>query len=419
MTKAAKQRRTCHILPGMGWKLTCCFPCLVFLLTGCASASSWKFWPWGGGSESAAPQDSMVLGGGSGGGYLAPEDKQAFNELEGAKRLYQEKEYSQAERAFSKIKSQKKLPVPILEESLFFEADCQYLQKNLRSAEGTYKAYLKAHPNGRFAAQVNRRLFDIGDFWLETTRLEMRQREEKREGKRMFVMPASFIHFDKEKPMFDVEGHALQLLDDVRLHDIKGELGEKSLFYIGTVKFYREEYRDADFYFTQLYEHYPNSKFAAKAIKQSIVCKMITSGGSAYDTRTVEECRKIIHKFAGAYPELAKDEKWLRDQLVSINLQQADRDFNIAEFYRRTGHPGSAYFYYELVRRRYPNTDYAKKSGDRMQEIKGRVETEQQTLEEGGNSFLDSLRNLGQVTPTRASQAPSMFPQNFAPNGSP
>ena len=63
------------------------------------------------------------------------------------------------------------------------------------------------------------------------------------------------------------------------------------------------------------------------------------------------------------YPELAASEKdWLDRQLVNINHQQADGDFNQAEFYRRTGKYGSAYFYYELVRRRYPGTNYAKLS---------------------------------------------------------
>ena len=41
------------------------------------------------------------------------------------------------------------------------------------------------------------------------------------------------------------------------------------------------------------------------------------------------------------------DIEWVNKQLVSIHYQQADRDFNVAAFYDRTGHPGSAYFYYE------------------------------------------------------------------------
>ena len=54
------------------------------------------------------------------------------------------------------------------------------------------------------------------------------------------------------------------------------------------------------------------------------------------------------------YPELAKEKSgFLERQLGSITYQQAQKDYQTAEFYRRTGHPGSAYFYYEVVRRRY------------------------------------------------------------------
>src|SRR5262249_40932591 len=63
---------------------------------------------------------------------------------------------------------------------------------------------------------------------------------------------------------------------------------------------------------------------------------------------------------------------FLDRQGFSINLQQADKDFNAAEFYRRTGHPGSAYFIYEIVRRRYPGTKYAERAADPMNQLRDR-----------------------------------------------
>jgi outer membrane protein assembly factor BamD (BamD/ComL family) len=187
-------------------------------------------------------------------------------------------------------------------------------------------------------------------------------------------MPASYFSLSKERPFLDPEGHALQCLEEVRLNDIGGPLAEKALFYMATVKFFRADYKDADYYYSQVYEHYPNSPLAPKAVKQSIICKQLVTGGSCYDCRTVEESRKLIHTATRAYPQMATgpDQDWIARQLVSVNLQQADRDFNIAEFYRRTNHPGSAYFYYELVRRRYPNTQYAEKAIASMNAIRDR-----------------------------------------------
>jgi outer membrane protein assembly factor BamD (BamD/ComL family) len=96
-----------------------------------------------------------------------------------------------------------------------------------------------------------------------------------------------------------------------------------------------------------------------------------------YDLRPVEESKKLLMTMQGAYPELAKDREWAENQLKMMNLQQADRDFKIAEFYRRTGHPGSAYFYYELVIRRYPRTQFAEDAAKRKDELKSKVEREQ------------------------------------------
>ena len=212
--------------------------------------------------------------------------------------------------------------------------------------------------------------------------------EEKRDGKRWFVLPSSYFHVSSDKPFADMEGHALAVLEEVSLSDIRGSIrtvdggpsvGERAQFFLATVKFFREDYREADEYYRQLYENHPNSTLAPKAIKQSIICKQVMNGGTAYDTRGVEESRKLIDRFQNAYPEWTKDREWLTRQLGSIHLQQADRDYKIGEFYRRTGHPGSAYFYYELVRRRYPNTDFAKKAEDQMRELRGLAEREQTT----------------------------------------
>jgi len=151
-----------------------------------------------------------------------------------------------------------------------------------------------------------------------------------------------------------------------------------------------------------------NSPLAAKAIKQAIICKQVCNHGPKYDGREVESSRKLIHVATQAYPQLAKDEGWMQRQLVAINLQQADRDLRIADFYRRTGHPGSAYFYYELVKRRYPNTDYANQADTRMAELQSRVN--QPAAESNGSTG----GFLGRILSPDSTQAPRMLPPNFA-----
>jgi hypothetical protein len=53
----------------------------------------------------------------------------------------------------------------------------------------------------------------------------------------------------------------------------------------------------------------------------------------------------------------------------AIRSQQAEKDFRMAEYYERTGHPGSAVFYYELVRRRYGGTRYSDLATERKDRL--------------------------------------------------
>jgi hypothetical protein len=106
----------------------------------------------------------------------------------------------------------------------------------------------------------------------------------------------------------------------------------------------------------------------------------------------VAEARMLVHAAFNNYPELAENKKdFLSRQLVGITLQQAEKDFKVAQFYERTGHPGSAYFCYEIVRRRYPGTPYAERAGERMTDLRSKSE------EVKAASWWDSIPTLPEV----------------------
>ncbi len=355
-------------------------------------------------AKAEGPKDSITLTGGKG-LERAPMDPAAHQEIEAGKRLLEEKKHDQAEVVFHKLvraNSEKswwefnlftpddsdKTEIqankrggrginPVLEAALYYEAEAQRLQKNFRAAADSYTKLLTDFPRSQYTGGACKGLFEIADHWLEPTRRQMDEYQEQIAGKRWLVTPAMYFHLSNDMPTMDAEGHATAVLNTVRNHDVKGELGKKALLYLGTIHFFRHDYKEADFYFTRLYEEYPNDRDASKAIKQSVICKQLVTGGSVYDLRGVEESKKLLMTALTAYPELAKDDEWIRSQLTSINTQQADRDFKVAEFYQRTGHPGSAYFYYELVCRRYPNSEYATKAAERKDQLKGKAESEQ------------------------------------------
>jgi outer membrane protein assembly factor BamD (BamD/ComL family) len=202
----------------------------------------------------------------------------------------------------------------------------------------------------------------------------MEEAKELREGKRWVIWP-EVAHFEKTKPLLDEEGRALEKLEQVRYNDMTGPLADKALFLAGSVKFFRKDYKEADHYYSQLVEMHPNSPFASQALELAIISKQMSTGGAAYDGRKVAEARRLVDTALRNYPDLVSQKTdFLNRQLFSITMQEAEKDYQVAEFYERTKHPCSAYFCYEVARRRYPGTKYFDLATERMNVLRNKIE---------------------------------------------
>lgn len=315
------------------------------------------------------PKESMVLRPDGAVPDKPLDPKSQEGRLAGAKEFFRLKQYSNAERVFHRLSEDKKNP-QVAEEATYYEAECLRLQGHYPRAADTYVKLLKNFERTAYREQSVQHMYDIANYWLDDTREQMREAKEVKEGKRWFVTP-KFISFDKTKPLIDREGRAIEKLEQVRWNDISGPLADKALFLAGSVKFFNEDYREADHYFSQIVERHNSSELAPQAIELAIISKHMSTGGSEYDGRKVAEARQMVHAALQNFPTLAEKKKdFLSRQLSGITFQQAEKDFKLAEFYKRTGHPGSAYFYYEIVKRRYPDTKFAEEAAKRMEEIK-------------------------------------------------
>jgi TolA-binding protein len=387
---------------------------------------SLAFWNKEGPINYTSPQDAYVLRGGE----MVNDQglKPLGGDFEGARQLYQQKEYSQAEVIFGKVADHKKNIMQVAEGARYYQAECLYKQGKYPSAGDHYLQLLNDFPSAAHGDEARKRLFDIANYWLDERRDQMEQAREVREGKRWMTMPLQPVHFDANKPFLDIEGHAMRYLEAVYMTYPRGPLGEKALFYMGSVKFYRQSYKDAENYFYQLVNNYPNGVHAPKALQMTIICKQIDTGGADYDGRRLQEARDLIEMAKRTYPELQRgQEEFLAKQAVDIHNLQAEKDFNIACFWERTGHPGSAHFYYEIVSRRYPGTPWAEKSQKKLIELRAKAAREinqQQSAAQPSPSATEpgpAPRPLtpGQALPPpgQAGSAPQMLPPSFGGPG--
>ena len=293
-------------------------------------------------------------------------------ELAEGRELFRTGDYKKAEAAFSRIVENEKTSPAIAQEAMYYQAESMRMQQDYPQAADRYLALLGKFPTSSYREQCVQQMFTIANYWLDETRQEMKEDRERREGKRWVVWP-HFISFEKSKPLLDREGRTIQLLEQVRMHDINGPLADQALFWCGVVKMYHEDFRDADYYLSQIHARHPESPLAAQSLELAIYCKHMSTGGADYDGRKTAEARKLIQAAMRSYPQIANDPEkraFLEKQMLSVNEQQAEKDYKMAEFYRRTGHPASAYFYYEMVRRRYPNTKSARLAEERWNELR-------------------------------------------------
>ncbi len=374
---------------------------LVLLTT--ANGCTWDHWYLFSDPPITMPAESLVLRGDHFETDFPAQKEAAVGFLATAHELYRQGKFEEAEYYFHRIETNKKTTPALAEEAIFYEAECLRQQHCYPKAADTYNKLLNEFKSGAYREQCIERMFEIANFWLQDTRTRMVAEEEKNTGKRWVVWP-EFLHIDREKPLLDEEGRAVEKLEQVRYNDMTGPYADRALFMMGGVKFFKGDYKEADFYYHQLVEMHPNSPFAAQAIKLDIICKQLANGGAAYDGRNVAEARRLVDTALRSYPELAtKEADFLNRQLLSITNQQAKKDFDTAEFYARTGHPCSAYWIYEIVRRRYPGTTYAEQSAKRMEGLKSKIEKEEKKKKDAPQvTGADYLRP--------GPEAPSMTP---------
>ena len=321
--------------------------------------------------------------------------------LAGARELYRQGDYEKAGDLFKFIADKKRTPMAVAEEARFYQAESLRMRKHWPKAADVYAEMLNKFPNSAYREQAIRHMYDIANYWLNDTRAEMEQTKEKTEGKRWFV-DQHFVNWDDKKPWLDEEGRAIEKLEQVRYNDINGPLADQALFLAGSVKFFNQDYKEADNYFSQIHEKHPNSPLAEKAVELAIIAKHLSTGGADYDGRKVAEARKLVASAFDNYPELANKKKdFLTRQLVGITLQQAEKDYKMAEFWRRTGHIGAAYFYYQVVQQRYPETPFAELARKQAALVKDKA------LKDKNAITMPSPRaQLGQPAPLSGEVAP-------------
>lgn len=295
------------------------------------------------------------------------DDPMAEAKLQEAEELFNAKDFEKAQGQFRTLADNKGNAAVLAERARFMQAECRYARGQYPEAADTYHKVLLDFPTGAYRRNCCSRMYEICEYWLDDFQDELKRRSGEKGVLRW--RPSWPNPWDRTKPTVDQEGRTLENLERVHAHDITGPTADKAIFWCGYVNFIRGNFQEADQFFSQLVDMHTDSPLRPQAIAFAIQAKNNATGGASYDGRKCAEALQLVHVAEASVPELTNNpemaEKLMRAKFA-IRSQQAEKDFLMAEYYERTGHPGSAVFYYELVRRRYGGTRYSDSATERQ-----------------------------------------------------
>lgn len=272
-------------------------------------------------------------------------------------------EYAQARRAFKQL-AKKYRDKPLEEDILFMKAECEFKLDWLPTAQDSYGKLLSKYPTTRYMPQAVQRTYDIAYYWLEDSRL----RAEGKPGKYTF---SRFVNlFDNTRPWVDTEGRAIEAIETIQQYDPFGPLTDDAVMMAGAHNFVSDRFIQAASYYEQLVTDQPHSEHAGKALFLSGQAYLRSYHGPQYDAADLDGAYRMTKLALSRGEEYTHEQKRrLEADLRAIYVERARRDFEAGEDFRRRRYYTSAKYYYQLVLKEHPDTDWARRAEERLREL--------------------------------------------------
>ena len=265
------------------------------------------------------------------------------------KKLFQEKNYRQAQRRFRGITKYWE-DSDEAEEGLFLEAECKRLRQEGTSAFDTYKSLVKRYPNSRYSVRVAQGEYELG----------LAHFDGKIKG---------FLFFKAD------QGYGVEVLEHMQLNFRNSSLADDALVHVVTYQMKEKSYEDAAATLERLLAEYPRSEHMLWGRFQLARALWLINQGPLYDARLLDRSRRAFEDYIGTAKLLGQAERQadqIRDaeeMIARIDARRAEKEYLIGRFYERTGYPASAAYYYRHCIRTFPGTGSAGECTKRLAEL--------------------------------------------------
>ncbi len=293
---------------------------------------------------------------------LGPNEQIARQDYAEGDRLFREKNYKAAAEKF-KAAVDRGPHSAIQQDAMFMLAESYFFDDRYINARDAYDALVKEYTNTRYLDQVIDREWKIARYW--------EQYDQHRPH--LALTPNAW---DKTRPWFDTLGHAIKTYDSIRLNDPTGPRADDAIMATANIYFEHGRYDDADYHYTLLRREYPRSELQFEAHLLGLQAKLRKYQGEDYDGTPLEEAKKLVKELNSQFADRLRPEDKQRVVTTEawLNKEIATRDYRMAAYFDKKKDFGAARFYYAEVIKKYPDTELAKKSTDRVAELKGEPE---------------------------------------------
>ncbi|MEM7313609.1 MAG: outer membrane protein assembly factor BamD, partial [Planctomycetota bacterium] len=216
---------------------------------------------------------------------------------------------------------------------------------------------------------VDRRRFEIGQYWIKLT---------KASSSKNWLPDVS-----GRRPVMDTFGHAVKVLDKIRFDNPTGKLADDATMAAAVANFEKGKYGAADILFTDVRENFPKSDHLFEAYLLGLKSKLAMYEGPDYSGVVLDEAEGLVRTMMRPMfrREVKGHEEYLSNALKDIRLKKANREYSMAKFYDNRKEYGAARLYYNRVRQEYPDTNLALESENRLAAIASYPDAPEENLE--------------------------------------
>lgn len=269
--------------------------------------------------------------------------------LKEARELLGQKKYSQAAREAYRVFTHAK-KIQQKGEARFLLAEAYYRAGSYQEAYIHFKILQKKYSNYQGIQQVLERMYEIGSAWVNGRR-------------RTYAW--LFTSRDIEKGM-DILKELTTTYPYLR--SVKGDLiADDAFFTLGEAYFRDSSYKECRQYYESLLRRYSESEWRDLAAFNIALSHLRESEGIVYDQEPLQKAKKKFREYLQKFP-LGNKVKEAQELLAQIEEDQAGQLFETARWYLSKDNSVAAILYYQSIKKKYPQTSWAKKSEKKMSE---------------------------------------------------